>query len=60
MPDQLCYAHALRELQGVADTADPGSDWCWATQARDALIAMQRLVTELQNSEDDGIHIPPW
>ena len=59
MPDQLCYAHALRELQGVADTADPDSDWCWATQARDALFAMERL-TELPNGEDDGIHIPPW
>ena len=30
---QLCYAHALRELQGVADTADLGSDWCCATQS---------------------------
>lgn len=41
---QLCCAHALRELQGVAEAADPEADWCWATQARDALTAMQRLV----------------
>ncbi len=43
---QLCCAHALRELQGVAETAPPYADWCWATQAADALVAMQRLVTE--------------
>ncbi|MGI9004102.1 MAG: IS66 family transposase, partial [Pseudonocardia sp.] len=27
---QLCCAHALRELQGVADTTPPDADWCWA------------------------------
>ena len=37
VPDhQLCCAHALRELQAVTDAAAPG-DWCWATQAADAL-----------------------
>jgi hypothetical protein len=34
---QLCCAHALRELQGVAEGAPAGS-WCWATQAADALV----------------------
>lgn len=43
---QLCCAHALRELQAVADTAKPDADWCWATQAGDALVAMQKLVTD--------------
>jgi transposase len=43
---QLCCAHVLRELQGVADTAPPDADWCWATQVADALVAMQRLVTD--------------
>ena len=43
---QLCCAHALRELQGVADAAPPGSDWCWAGQVADALVAMQQLVAE--------------
>ena len=43
---QLCCAHALRELAGVADTAGPDADWCWATQAGDALVAMQRLVAD--------------
>jgi transposase len=43
---QLCCAHALRELAGVADTAGPDADWCWATQAGDALAAMQRLVAD--------------
>ena len=38
-------AHAARELQAVADQA-PAGQWCWATQAADALAAMQRLVTD--------------
>ncbi|MGH3536657.1 MAG: IS66 family transposase [Pseudonocardiaceae bacterium] len=41
---QLCCAHALRELQAVADTT-PDAQWCWATQAGDALVAMQNLVS---------------
>jgi len=46
---QLCCAHALRELQAVADTAaqaDPDADWCWAIQAAEALVAMQKLVDD--------------
>ncbi|MGB3440389.1 MAG: IS66 family transposase [Actinophytocola sp.] len=46
---QLCCAHALRELQAVADTAaqtDPDARWHWATQAADALVAMQKLVDD--------------
>lgn len=43
---QLCCAHALRELQAVTDAAPGDADWCWATQAADALVAMQRLVTQ--------------
>jgi transposase len=43
---QLCCAHALRELAAVADTAPADADWCWATQAADALMAMQKLVAE--------------
>ena len=42
---QLCCAHALRELQAVADAAPQGL-WCWATQAAEALTAMQDLVRE--------------
>jgi transposase len=41
---QLCCAHALRGLAAVADTAEPDADWCWATQASDALVAIQKLV----------------
>jgi transposase len=45
-PDhQLCCAHALRELQAVTDAA-PAGQWCWATQAAEALTAMQDLVRE--------------
>jgi transposase len=43
---QLCCAHALRELQAVTDTAPREDEWCWAEQAADALVAMQKLVTE--------------
>ncbi len=42
---QLCCAHALRELQAVTDAA-PGSQWCWAAQAAEAITAMQALVSE--------------
>ena len=45
-PDhQLCCAHALRELQAVTDAA-PTSQWCWATQAAEALTTMQTLIRE--------------
>jgi transposase len=45
-PDhQLCCAHALRELQAVTDAA-PDRQWCGATQAAEALTAMQDLVRE--------------
>ena len=43
---QPCCAHALRELQGVADTAPPDAQWCWATQVSDALVAMQHLAAD--------------
>jgi transposase len=43
---QLCCAHALRELAGVADTAPSDAQWCWAGQAADALVALQKLVSE--------------
>jgi hypothetical protein len=43
---QLCCAHALRELQGVADAAPPDAQWCWATQESDALVAMQQLAAD--------------
>ena len=43
---QLCCAHVLRELQSVADASPPDTEWCWATQVSDALVAMQRLAAE--------------
>jgi transposase len=42
---QLCCAHAVRELAGIAETT-PYGQWCWATQAADALVAMQRLAAQ--------------
>jgi transposase len=52
---QLCCAHALRELQAVAEAAPPDSDWCWATQAADALVAMQRLAAEAGGIDSDAL-----
>jgi transposase len=51
---QLCCAHALRELVGVAD-ASPAGSWCWATQAAEALVAMQKLVDEAAAAEQDAL-----
>ena len=51
---QLCCAHALRELAAVADTA-PDANWCWATQAADALVTMQQLVTEAIAAGADAV-----
>ena len=43
---QLCCAHALRELQSVADAWPPDAQRCWATQVSDALVAMQHLAAQ--------------
>ena len=51
---QLCCAHALRELQAVADTA-PHGQWCWATQAADAIATMQQLVREAASQGRDAV-----
>jgi len=54
-PDhQLCCAHALRELQAVADAA-PQGQWCWASQAAEALTAMQQLVREAISQGHDAV-----
>lgn len=52
---QLCCAHALRELAGVAEAAAPDTQWCWADQAADALVAMQTLVAEAVAAGADTI-----
>jgi transposase len=52
---QLCCAHALRELAGVSDAAPEDADWCWATQAADALVAMQRLVIQATAAGADAL-----
>jgi transposase len=51
---QLCCAHALRELQAVTD-AGPGGQWCWATQAAEAITAMQDLVREAISQSRDAV-----
>jgi transposase len=52
---QLCCAHAQRELAAVADVAGPDVDWCWATQAGDTLVAMQKLVAEAVAAGADAL-----
>jgi transposase len=52
---QLCCAHVLRELAGIADAAASDADWCWATQAADALVAMQKLVAEAITAGSESI-----
>jgi transposase len=52
---QLCCAHALRELQGVADAAPSDADWCWANQTADALVALQQLVAEAMAAGADTL-----
>jgi hypothetical protein len=52
---QLCCAHALRELQAVADTTDPDKDWCWARQCSDAIVAMQHLVDQAAATDADAL-----
>jgi transposase len=53
---QLCCAHALRELAGVADAAPSDADWCWARQAADALVAMQKLVAEAIAADAEAVN----
>jgi transposase len=54
-PDhQLCGAHALRELQAVTETA-PHGQWCWATQAAEALATMQDLAREAVSQGRDAV-----
>lgn len=52
---QLCCAHALRELQAVTDTAPSDADWCWAGQAADALVTMQKLVAQAIATGADAV-----
>src|SRR5262249_57084087 len=51
---QLCCAHALRELQAVTDAA-PAGEWCWATQAAEAITAMRKLVSEAISQGRDSV-----
>ena len=51
---QLCCAHVLRELHGVIDCT-PAGQWCWAGQAADALVAMQKLVAAAIDAGRDTV-----
>jgi transposase len=43
---QLCCAHAVRELRAAAEQAPSRNGWHWATQTADALVAIQKPVTD--------------
>jgi transposase len=51
---QLCCAHVVRELAGVADISPEGS-WCWASQAAEALVEMQKLVGDAVAAGQDSV-----
>jgi transposase len=51
---QLCCAHAQRELLAAAD-ATPAGQWCWATQAAEALAAMQDLAHQAVSQGRDAV-----
>jgi transposase len=51
---QLCCAHVVRELAGVADSSPKGS-WCWASQAAEALTEMQKLVGDAAAAGQDAV-----
>jgi transposase len=46
---QLCCAHAVRELRAAAEAAPTRNGWHWATQAAEALLAIQTLVADTAN-----------
>jgi hypothetical protein len=49
---QLCCAHAVRELRAAAEAAPTRNGWHWATQAADALLAIQKLITNAAAAGD--------
>ena len=42
-------------VDSAADTAAGEQQWCWATQAGDALVAMQRLVADAVAADAETI-----
>ncbi|WP_256789766.1 IS66 family transposase [Frankia sp. AvcI1] len=53
---QLCCAHVVRELVAVAEREDPAA-WCWATQAIEALVDLQRLAADARAAGLGAIHL---
>jgi transposase len=50
----LCGAHVLRELTAVIDTS-PAGTYCWARQARAALLDLKALVEDAVAAGDAGV-----
>jgi transposase len=51
----LCAAHALRELVAVIEQAPAADPWCWAGQARDALLDLKRLADAARDAGHKGV-----
>lgn len=52
----LCGAHVLRELAWVIEQA-PTGDWCWAAQARDALLDLKHLADHAQGAGHTSVDL---
>jgi transposase len=52
----LCGSHVLRELVAVIEQA-PADDWCWAAQARDALLDLKRLAHDAHAAGHTGVDL---
>jgi len=50
----LCGAHVLRELTAVVDAA-PAGTYCWARQAHDALLELNKLVDHAVEAGRTGV-----
>jgi len=48
---QLCCAYAVRELHAAVEAAPTRNGWHWASQAADALVAIQKLVPEAATAD---------
>lgn len=51
----LCNAHLLRELQAVIDTSTDDGSWCWAGQARRALLELKAAVDQAKAAGQDSL-----
>jgi transposase len=51
----LCNAHLLRELQAIIDTTGTTVAWCWASQAKTALLELKTAVDQAKAATQAGL-----